>query len=274
MDPFGLYDDEPSSQERAHAMAEALRGKEALGTLFQMTGDRAIAPAGAGMLGQVARDKEQLGEAKKFRLMQAIQARKEALNRQQELSDRNSGNREWDRRNAITSAEAELRARIMAARENREKTDAAGEKKKAGMYELEDRFSNIKDRIKQVRTMLDEDGSYELFGSHNDVLSGLLNEIATDQAKVMDPSSVARESEVKAARQNLPNVAVLGQTNDTALEILKKYEENLDKRRESAYKVRGLQMPASAKRVRDPKTGKEGDWDGVSPLPPGVEVVQ
>lgn len=55
------------------------------------------------------------------------------------------------------------------------------------------------------------------------------------------------------------------------------YARYLDGQRLGQYaqqpQQRGQAQPSGRKRVRDTKTGKEGWWDGTSPLPAGVEVI-
>ncbi len=195
------------------------------------------------------------------------------LQRQQELADKASGNTEWDRREAgqrayqterdrLAAIAHERNARIMAGQRSAEraeatadkkqdKADAAEEKKNASMYEVESRFQNIKDRASDIRKMIEESGTYEMFGPHNDVLDGKLNDVAVDTAKVVDPTGVARPADIEIAKQSLPSVGArsLGGSNRTALDVLKAFEDDLENRRAVAYKVRGKKPPSVAKQA-------------------------
>jgi hypothetical protein len=58
----------------------------------------------------------------------------------------------------------------------------------------------------------------------------------------MDPSSVARPSEVESIKKNLIKSGFQN-TNETALQILDNFEKEVDARAGQAYTVRGLEAP-------------------------------
>jgi hypothetical protein len=116
------------------------------------------------------------------------------------------------------------------------------EKKKGQVVEVEDRRSNIKDNIKMLREKIKANGTFEMFGSHNQDLERITDAIATDMAKLMDPSSVARPSEVESIKKNLIKSGFQN-TNETALQILDNFEKEVDARAGQAYTVRGLEAP-------------------------------
>lgn len=114
--------------------------------------------------------------------------------------------------------------------------------------EVEDRFRNMKNNISRVRQSIKDKGTTEWFGEHNQELEGLLDDIATDDAKLKDPSSIARPAEVEQARRALPAIGgsgVSNNTNSTALKLLDQYEKRLEYRRKSAYEVRGIGIPTT-----------------------------
>lgn len=185
-------------------------------------------------------------------------------------------------RAAMAGARSDAREERVDVRRAAEeaKAKAAADKKAQSVLEIEDRYQNIKDRVEGLRTLINENGTYELVGPHNELMTQKLNDIAVDTAKLVDPGSVARESDINLAKKSLPGVGVR-QSNATALKLLQEFETDMGKRRANAYKVRGLDLPggnagggvvAAPKRIRD-ASGRTGTWDGVSPLPPGVEVI-
>jgi hypothetical protein len=131
--------DEPTAQQRAQALAAALRGQQqraqvarAAGSLGMLTGDKVLSRFGAGQMQDaqqledgVNRQRGQMAEAGQFRLQKAMEAQRAKTSREQhlaelearrrqELADRVASNREWDRRNSITSQQ-QLREAMIAA---------------------------------------------------------------------------------------------------------------------------------------------------------------
>jgi hypothetical protein len=68
-------------------------------------------------------------------------------------------------------------------------------------------------------------------------------------AKLADPSSVARPSEVEAFKKGLLQANMASMTNDTALTILKNFRAEVNKRADNAYKIRGIENPNKATQV-------------------------
>lgn len=131
-------------------------------------------------------------------------------------------------------------AEILKGTKAAEKAD----KLKTSMNEIEDRRQNINANLDQLKTMISEKGTYEQFGSHNQDMDRLIEQTATDMAKLMDPNSVARPSEVEAVKKTLikPGFA---NTNATAMDILNNFQTEVDRRASSAYKIRGLEAPTN-----------------------------
>lgn len=150
------------------------------------------------------------------------------------------------------------------------------EKKRETLIEIEDRRTNIKDNLKLLKQKIDEDGTWEMFGSHNQDLDRMVEQIATDMAKLSDPSSVARPSEVEQIKKNLIQSG-FSNRNSTAQDILKNFENEVDKRADSAYKIRGIDKPNAAPSSpqtverRDPKSGKIVIYDATTKQPLGYK---
>lgn len=130
---------------------------------------------------------------------------------------------------------------IAAMSQNQNKNNAA-QKQQQTMLEIEDRRQNINANIKQLQDMVAENGTYELLGSQNQDMDRLLEQIATDMAKLQDPNSVARPSEVEAVKKTLikPGFA---NSNATAQDILNNFSNEVNRRADSAYNIRGLKAP-------------------------------
>lgn len=140
------------------------------------------------------------------------------------------------------------------------------EKKKSAVTEIEDRYRNITDSIGELKNQLDETGSFELFGPENKNMDQYITNIATDMAKLVDPNSVARESEVASFKKMLFE-PTLWTRNSTLKGVLDNFKNIVDKRMETAYKVRGLEQPVRPKSeeikvINGEKYKKvEGGWE-------------
>jgi hypothetical protein len=86
--------------------------------------------------------------------------------------------------------------RLAGMKEKREK----GAKRS---QEFANRFRNIETQIANLDKLVESDGTAEVFGDHEKKLQQTIDSIAIDSAKLFDPESVARESEVAAFRNML-----------------------------------------------------------------------
>lgn len=75
MDPFSL--DEADTPERQAALAAALRRREDLGQLFQLTGDKVLAPLGQSLTSSADRGEQRLDTSKQRRLQLNLEAKKD-----------------------------------------------------------------------------------------------------------------------------------------------------------------------------------------------------
>jgi hypothetical protein len=119
------------------------------------------------------------------------------------------------------------------------------EKKKAAINEVEDRRRNIEDNLNLLEQQIKEKGTYEAFGSHNADLDRRVDMIATDMAKLADPTSVARPSEVEMFKKGLLKASATDMRNETALDLLKNFRSEVNTRAANAYKIRGLDDPGT-----------------------------
>ncbi len=127
------------------------------------------------------------------------------------------------------------------------------EKKKATLNEVEDRRTNINDALDSLDKMVADKGTYEMFGSHNQDMDRLIDQIATDMAKLQDPNSVARPSEVEMVKKNLISSGFQN-SNSTARDIIKNFRSEVDRRAATAYKLRGIDNPGTQSTVPKEET--------------------
>lgn len=122
------------------------------------------------------------------------------------------------------------------------KTAEKNDKKKQAINEVEERRQNINANVEQLKSMIKEDGTYEMLGSHNQDIDRLTEQIATDMAKLMDPNSVARPQEVEMIKKTLIKPG-FSNSNSTATNILNNFGNEINQRADTAYRIRGLDAP-------------------------------
>ena len=106
--------------------------------------------------------------------------------------------------------------------------------------ELNSRVTNIQSNIDKLKGIIGKTGTFEMFGPESDTMDQVIQDIAVDYAKMVDPESVARESEVESAKKML-NVKGLGTRNSTALTSLDEFRDQLETRVNSRRSAQGLQ---------------------------------
>lgn len=102
--------------------------------------------------------------------------------------------------------------------------------------EFEKRKAAIDNRLDAIAKMIGEKGTYEMLGSHNKDLDSALTSVAIDSAKLFDPESVARESEVAAFKSMMfePGVST---ANKTALDVVSNFKKMIQERADLARDV-------------------------------------
>jgi hypothetical protein len=292
LDLYSLFmGDEPTAQQRAAAMVQALRGQQAqagqerlAASLFSLGAN----PLGQGLVRQAnlnagaAQEAAQQGQgflaqAGQTRaghaLQRAMQAQQQAFSGEQNAAELAARSRESALNRGLQREQmanalklqgmrdaADLEERRLATKAAGEaKTVAADEKKRASMTEIMDRYQNIKDQVAALRDQVKADGTWEAVGPHNATMDQKITSIATDMAKLVDPSSVARESEVSAFKSMLFSPGLWTQ-NDTAVGTLDAFEKMVDQRLGTAYRVRGMEAPQ----------GGSFNLDGTAPKTPGT----
>lgn len=160
-----------------------------------------------------------------------------------------------------------------------------GEKSKQAMNEINDRYTNMKSNISELKKLIDQTGGGDITGSENKAMDQYIEAIATDMAKLVDPSSVARESEVASFKRMLFEPGVLNNLftrGSTIQKTVQNFENMLDKRLDTAYKVRGLEKPqqlvdtqqqSKAQSVMSDEDRKAYDWAMQNPDNPKSEQI-
>ena len=149
-----------------------------------------------------------------------------------------------------------------------EKLKESEDKNKKSVQEVEDRRINIDQNLALLDKLVEDKGTQEWFGPQESEMRRLINEIATDTAKLADPTSVARPSEVDQAKEGLFEPGSLTTRNATARSLIQKYRDSINRRAETAYKVRGLTPPQEQKQVADMAAPKAP----LAPPPPSDDV--
>lgn len=108
--------------------------------------------------------------------------------------------------------------------------------------EVESRYRNVKANLAKVKGMIDDKGTWEMSGPHNAEIDRYVQDIAEDMAKIKDPSSVNRESEIEAAKKQLVQSGFF-QRNSNAIKALDTVGQLVDQRRRNAYETHGFAIP-------------------------------
>lgn len=103
------------------------------------------------------------------------------------------------------------------------------------------RRDSIKNNSAKAIEMIKKYGTYEALGPHNATFDSLVEQIATDQAKLIDPSSIARPGEVEMIKKTLASPGLF-QQNSTAQKNLQNFYKTVDSRAQEAFKSRGLDI--------------------------------
>jgi len=119
------------------------------------------------------------------------------------------------------------------------------------------------DNIKSLEDMINENGTWEMFGSNNQDIQRKEDQVATDMAKLQDIQSVARPSEVEQVTKTLPKVG-FSNSNSTAKDLLKNFKEEVHKRADNAYKIHGITLPVKQD-AKPIKQASKQELDAMTP---------
>ena len=177
-----------------------------------------------------------------------------------------SAEAELNRQNRIDTAQIMAGDRAQMREEKQlEKQADIERKKKEGVIELEDRYSTIEQNLEALQEMVKETGGFDFTGPQNQQMEQFIESIAVDMAKLVDPSSVARESEVAQAKKLLFDPSFFTRESNVKA-VLDNFKEIAKRKRETAYKVRGLEPPQQeAQASFEPDVIKYAETHGITP---------
>jgi hypothetical protein len=324
-DIYSLFaGEEPTREEQARALAAALRGQRGLGSAFTL--DPLMARTGGALLADARDQEEMLASAGKQRAANTFQALLAQKNNEAELERAKLRERgEWGRLKAQLAAKPTREAKppdlktveteqgIMifnpetgelkpapsvngrplrsAATAEKERTEAT--KKREKMEEVDARTNTIRQNIKLLREQIggpNGTGTFELFGPENNIYNTRVSDIATDLAKLKDPTSSAQAGEVEREKAAIGLEPSFFQSANTQMAVLDELDKAAEARRQEAYRVRGLALPTNGGpeprpgetavpvgstrvRIRDVKTGRMGWAASRAEIPQGAEEV-
>lgn len=253
---------EQDAAARLKAAQEFARRRMAEGQFErQMASREALAEREAALASEQLEIRRQAEE----RMLEAEARRMEAEKRRMQAEERR-GRAAPKPVDEITQRKRELEVQRLEREARGEPTTAQKQKQQETMQEIDYRSKSIDENLAELEKLIEEGGTYNALGGHNQALTSRIYAIAIDTAKLVDPASVAREGEVTAAQKYALFQPSLTMRNSTALEIIKDFRKQAARRKRIAYEVRGLtepgQEPAATPRsqfpmvVRDRQTGQ------------------
>ena len=126
------------------------------------------------------------------------------------------------------------------------------------------RYEVMRSNLTKLDNLIKDTGTFELTGPEATQMDTLIYELAIDFSKLVDPDSVAREGEVKLAKEYLlpiRNWGGLSLTNETARDLVVNFKTQLDKRLTSKlnqYNLGGLEIVQSLAKQADELPGTDG----------------
>lgn len=136
-------------------------------------------------------------------------------------------------------------------------------KQQNALVDIKQYASSLIQQLDEAKRIIQRDGTFEAFGSHKEDQNRLYNGISIASAKLVDPESVARESEVKIARDSLGlNPNDMGMRNQTAEQIINNWQRY-------AYEQAKTGLKARLQRAGEPLPDEEIDRElanmGITP---------
>jgi hypothetical protein len=125
--------------------------------------------------------------------------------------------------------------------------------------------------------MIKEHGTGDLTGPANAQMRQLVDAMATASAKLKDPTSVARESEVAAERKNIFDPGLSFENiKGGAEEKIRSYMANAQTRRDDAYRIRGITAPgdAASQAADSTQVAEAKAWLDANPNSPKAAAVR
>jgi hypothetical protein len=117
------------------------------------------------------------------------------------------------------------------------------------------RKTNLDESVNRLKQLINDKGTVAVFGPEGSEMDSIAYDLAIDYAKLVDPTSVAREGEVKAAqkylipiRESFMGVKGAGVRNSTAIETLNRFQSMIDRR--AAERKKAIRQPIAGMQSR------------------------
>ena len=189
--------------------------------------------------------------------MRAFEFERNAAERAKDRAS-NAADRAAERTARVQAAQAEANARATQRADDKAAAQAQRDaeyqrdltdKQKKYVVDIERTRQNIKNNIALLRKQMEESGTYEMFGPESANMDRWVTDIATDRAKLKDPTSVVSTSEVEREKKGLIPTGgwdAFWASKDTNQSILDRLEAETDQRADNAYRVIGLPSPSES----------------------------
>lgn len=201
----------------------------------------------------------------------------EQMKEKQRLAEREQ---DWQRQLQLRGLEYGQKAKEEQAKEQKElqkKTE-----------EVDYRVDQLKTNLQNLKDTVKKEGTVVFTGPEGAAMDSKLYQIAVDYAKLVDPSSVAREGEVAAAqkymlpiREQIASLPIiggigpkgLGTSNKTAISLIEQMEQDVEQRGKSFKQSRGMQDVLAEQPVD--KNQQALEWAQRNPNDPrSVKILQ
>ena len=133
------------------------------------------------------------------------------------------------------------------------------------------RKDNIEKNVAEIVAMVQKHGTNEFLGSHNEDLERKLDQVATDMAKLQDPSSVARPGEVEMVKKTLAAPGIF-KRDSSALKMMEGFKREVESRANTALSRHGLAMPDPIKKLPQEQQNM-AKWARANPSNPKSAIV-
>lgn len=169
----------------------------------------------------------------------------------------------------------QLRNDTIRANAEAAKVVAPNQKANELVTAVETEHQTIQEQGAKLKALIQKYGTGEVTGPAEAEMRQAVDNMATAAAKLKDPSSVARQSEVEGEAKNIFKPGFF-QSADTALKQIDSYMSNAKARRSDAYRLRGLQEPGETgtKPAASDQSAAARAWLAANPNDPRAAAVR
>jgi len=247
------------------------QSKFARKTIFDATGDKVSDKMPASQLTGAlkAAYAKMAAKAKAAAAAKKIGSKKDDILAKEARSEERAIAREARSEDRAMAKETRALDRFKVKEDRKETRNLAKEKRKRGAkgIELKTRYGNINNNLSSLKNLVAEYGTDEWTGPQGAQMEQHLENIAVDFAKLMDPESVARESEVESAKRMLFKPGIF-QTEATVQSQLDNFRKIMDERIKTDETVRNAVFGGGA------GNSEAEEWLSNNPDDPRAEAVR